>query len=242
MLYSRKAVAAITAFLSLTLVGSNFFVPNFRGYDDTLLPVPLPDPLIVPAPYAFAIWGPIFIWLIVGSVWAFVKRSDDAEWHATRLPLIVSLIVGTFWLPVAVVSPLWSTVMICIMLASALVALYRSPKHNSGFGAWPIGLYAGWLSAASCVSLSVLLTGYGILTENFSTILFLGLAIAIGFAVQWMLRRAPTYGLAVVWALIAVAVGTFGRAEVVAYLALIGALLISLPTLRALQFKRSGTA
>ena len=119
ILNSRKVAAAITAFLSLTLVGSNFFVPNFRGYDDTLLPVPLPDPLIVPAAYAFAIWGPIFIWLIIGLVWAFVKRADNAEWHATRLPLIISLTVGTFWLPVAVVSPLWSTVMICIMLASA---------------------------------------------------------------------------------------------------------------------------
>lgn len=67
---SRKAVAALTAFLSFTLVGSNFLVPDFRGYDDTLLPIPLPDPLIVPAAYAFAIWGPIFIWLIIGLVWA----------------------------------------------------------------------------------------------------------------------------------------------------------------------------
>lgn len=130
MLNSRRAVAAITAVLSLTFVGSNFFVPNFRGYDDSLFPIPLPDPLIVPAAYAFAIWGPIFIWLIVGLVWALIKRADDAEWHATRLPLIVSLAVGTFWLPVAVVSPIWATVMICVMLGSALVALYRSPNHN----------------------------------------------------------------------------------------------------------------
>lgn len=242
ILSSRKTVAAITVFLSLTLVGSNFFVPNFRSYDDTLLPVPLPNPLIVLAAYAFAIWGPIFIWLIVGLVWAFVKRPDDAEWHATQLPLIISLTVGTLWLPVAVVSPLRSTVMICIMLAAALVALYRSPDHASGFGAWPIGLYAGWLSAASCVSMSVLLTGYGVLTETLSTILFLGLAIAIGFAVQWMLKRAPTYGLAVVWALVAVAVGTLGRAEMVAYLALSGAMLISWPTLRAFHSHRGGTA
>ena len=77
-----------------------------------------------------------------------------------------------------------------------------------------------------------MLTGYGILTETVSTVLFLGLAIAIGFAVQWMIKRAPTYGLAVMWALIAVAVGTFGRAEMIAYLALTGAILISLPTLR----------
>ena len=242
MLNSRRAIAAIAAVLSLTFAGSNFFVPDFRGYDDTLLPMPLPDPLIVPAAYAFAIWGPIFVWLIVGLVWAFVKRADDAEWHATRLPLIVSLTVGTFWLPVAVVSPLWATVMICVMLASALVALYRSPRHNARLGAWPIGLYAGWLSAASCVSLSVLLTGYGILPETLSTILFLGLAIAIGFAVQWMLKRAPTYGIAVVWALVAVAVGTFGRADVIAYLALTGVALILLPTFRALHLNRDGTA
>ena len=242
MLNSRKAVAVVTALLSLTFLGSNFLVPDFRGYDDTLLPVPLPDPLIVPAPYAFAIWGPIFIWLIVGLVWALFRRADNAEWHAARLPLIVSLSVGTFWLPVAVVSPLSSTLMICVMLGSALVALYRAPRHDPRLGAWPIGLYAGWLSAASCVSASVVLTGYGVLAETPSTILFLGLAIAIGFVVQWMLKPAPTYGIAVVWALIAVAVGTFGQAETIAYLALAGALLISLPTLRAFALRPARAA
>ncbi|MEM8571136.1 MAG: hypothetical protein AAGG56_09535 [Pseudomonadota bacterium] len=86
------------------------------------------------------------------------------------------------------------------------------------------------------------MTGYGILPETHSTILFLGLAIALGFLVQWTLKRAPTYGVAVVWALIAVAIGTFGRAELVAYLALIGVVLVSLPTFRALRSTSAGSA
>ncbi|MEM9332146.1 MAG: hypothetical protein AAGA53_12530 [Pseudomonadota bacterium] len=235
MMIIRKVVAVVAALLSFTLVGSNFFVPDFRGFDDSLYPVPLPDPLVVPAAYAFIIWGPIFIWLIVSLVWALLKRADDAEWHALRKPLIVSLVVGTFWLPVAVASPIWASVMICIMLVGALVALYRSPERNPLLGSWPIGLYAGWLSAASCVSVSVTLTGYGVLSEITSTVLFVALAIVIGFVVQWTLKRAPTYGIAVVWALIAVIVDTYGRAEMISYLALVGVILLSVPTLRAVR-------
>ncbi|MEM0908328.1 MAG: hypothetical protein AAGJ94_13245 [Pseudomonadota bacterium] len=240
MLNLRKAVAVVAAVLSLTFVGSNFLVPDFRGYDDSLYPIPVPDPLVVPAAYAFIIWGPIFIWLILSLFWALFKRSDDAQWHATRLSLIVSLVVGTFWLPVAVASPVWASVMICIMLGGAVVALYRSPKQNPLLGAWPIGLYAGWLSAACCVSVSVVLTGYGVLPESVSAVLFIVLSISIGFMVQWTLRRAPTYGVAINWALIAIAVDTYGRNELIAYLAMAGVVLVSLPTLRSISLINRG--
>ena len=223
--------------LSLTVVGSNFFVPNFRGFDDSLFPVPQPDALLVPAPYAFVIWAVIYLWLIVSAIWGFIKKSDDDEFHATRVPMLVSLGVGTFWLPVAAINPIASSAMICVMLLGAILAVYKSPQKYGKFAALPIGLYAGWLSAASCVSVGVVITGYGILSKTLAAYIFITLAAIIGFTVQYTLNRVPTYGIAVIWALIALVVGTYGVNANVAYIAAAGAIAMTYPTFKALRSK-----
>ena len=63
---------------------------------------------------------------------------------------------------------------------------------------------------------------------------FVGLAIVLALGVQSLLNRAPTYGLAVIWALIAVAVQNWGTGTTgVAWLALAGAVLMVLPMIRS---------
>lgn len=231
----KALLAGLCATLSFAIVGSTFFVPNFRGYDGTQFPIAQPDPLIVPATYAFIIWAPIYLWLIIGMTWGLFKRRENDDWTRFRVPLVISMAVGTFWLPVAAVNPLAATVMIVVMLAGALGAFLLSPRSDSRFASLPIGLYAGWLSAAACVSVGVAVTGYGLLPDLTSTIVLVITAIAIGFTVQWRIGRVPTYGLAVIWALVALAVDVWGRADIVAYVALAGALAITVPTIRAFR-------
>jgi hypothetical protein len=60
-----------------------------------------------------------------------------------------------------------------------------------------------------------------------------GVAIVLAWGVQWTLGHAPTYGVAVIWALVAVGVQNgFGG---VGLLALAGAAALITPTLRALR-------
>ena len=61
----------------------------------------------------------------------------------------------------------------------------------------------------------------------------MGFASLLGFAVQLKLGRAPTYGIAVIWALIAIAVRNDFALNSVAPLAIAGAVALILPTLRA---------
>ena len=103
------------------------------------------------------------------------------------------------------------------------------------WAAWPVGLYAGWLSAASCVSLGLLAAGYGWLDQTTAALVFVGLAIVIGGFVQGALGRAPSYGIAVIWALVAVVVQNFETTPMVAYVAGGGALVLAVPTLRAFR-------
>ena len=186
---------------------SPLLTPDFRGYDATQFPVRLDAPAILPAGYAFAIWGLIYLWLVLHAGFGLWKRVGDPAWDGVRAPLILSLAAGAVWLFVAVRDPLWASVLIAVMLAGALVALLRAPAVPDR---WlllaPLAIYAGWLSAATGVSLGVLLAGFGWLPDTGAAVVMLGVVLVLAVTVQLRLDRAPEYGLTVVWALVAVCV------------------------------------
>ena len=230
---SRSLIALLTLLLAIGFAVSPFFVSGFNGFSPDQFPIPQDNPPVQPAGYAFSIWGLIYVWLIVGMGWGLWKRRADYLWHDMRLPLALSLFVGCFWLAVAVASPIWASVLIWVMLVSALYALFRAPREDRGFAALPVGLYAGWLSAASCVSLGLLAAGYGWMSGPTAGLVFVGLAIVIAAGVQSSLMRAPTYGIGVIWALVAVVVANVATAPTVAALAAGGAIALILPTYRS---------
>ena len=206
---------------------SPLLTPDFRGYDATQFPVRLDAPAILPAGYAFAIWGLIYLWLVLHAGFGLWKRAGDPAWDGVRAPLILSLAVGAIWLFVAVRDPLWASVLIAVMLAGALVAVLRAPAVPDR---WlllaPLAIYAGWLSAATGVSLGVLLAGFGWLPDTGAAVVMLGVVLALAVAVQLRLGRAPEYGLTVVWALVAVCVRNGAANLVVTGLAAAGCLVM----------------
>ncbi len=235
MANARPVIALLALLFSITFAVSPYFVEGFGGFDPDQFPVPQDNPPVQPAGYAFAIWGVIYGWLIIGMGWGAVKARHDGQWHDMRKPLCLSLLVGTGWLSVAVTSPVWASVLIWIMLLTALAALFVAPVADEPWAAWPVGLYAGWLSAASCVSLGLLAAGYGFLDQTTAGIVFVGVAIVIGCFVQAALGRAPTYGIAVIWALVAVGVANYQTTPVVAYVAGGGVLVLLVPTFKAFR-------
>jgi len=228
---------ALVLILALTFAASPLWVSGFGGFDPAQFPVPQVDPAVQPAGYAFAIWGVIYAWLIVGMGFGALRRWHAPDWAEMRLPLTISLAVGSIWLPVAVRSPIWATVLIWAMLIPALIALWRSPRLDPWAASWPIGLYAGWLSAASCVSIGLVLAGYGITTERTAAWLMVSVAVVLALVVQRSLERAPTYGIAVIWALVAVGVQNGFDPRGVGALAVLGAIIMLRPTMSAVAAK-----
>lgn len=224
-------LAILVLILSAAFAASPLLVPGFGGFDPNQFPIPQDSPPVQPAGYAFSIWGLIYLWLVASALFG-LKRP--LEWAAMRPALAVSLAIGATWLPVAMLSPVWAAILIWAMLITALIALFRAPAVDAPWTSWPLGLYAGWLSAASCVSLGLLAAGYGWMDQRTAAYVFVGLAIVLALGVQSLLNRAPTYGLAVIWALIAVAVQNWGTGTTgVAWLALAGAVLMVLPMIRS---------
>ena len=198
---------ALVLLMALAFGLSPLLTPDFRGYDATQFPVRLDAPAILPAGYAFAIWGLIYLWLFAHAGFGLWQRAEDPVWDRTRLPLLGSLAIGAIWLAVAVQSPFWASLLITLMAAGALVALARAPARPDR---WlllaPLAIYAGWLSAATGVSWGVLMAGFGVMPDTGAALLMLTLVLGLVLTMQLWLRRAPEYGLTVIWALVAIIV------------------------------------
>jgi hypothetical protein len=223
-----KAILLLVA--ALMFAGAPLVFPSFGGFDPDRFPIPQREPPIQPAAYAFSIWGLIYLWLLVHAGFGLLKRDEVPAWDAPRWPLMVSMVLGAVWLGVARHSPLWAFVIIVAMLAGALVALFRVPPQTDR---WllqaPIAIYAGWLTAATGVSLGLVGAGYGLVFGQMVWTL-LALLVTLGGAAFVQVNRpgAPEYGLTVIWALIAVIVQNGTADWAVSGLALIGILVMAL--------------
>ncbi|QFU09014.1 hypothetical protein PARPLA_01851 [Rhodobacteraceae bacterium THAF1] len=213
--------------LALAFALSPLVTNSFGGFDANAFPVPQEAPPVQPAGYAFAIWGVIYLALIAHGLIG-LRHKDDPAWRATRVPLAISLAVGAVWIPVANASPVWASVLILVMLAGARVA------HARAGDGWalrvPLGLYAGWLTAASAVSVGLLLAGYGVLGAVPAA--FVALALAGGLALATLRRASLGYAFAVVWALVGVVVQNWGGAWSVAIAAAVLGVVLTALALR----------
>ncbi len=212
---------------------SPLVVGGFNGFAPDQFPVPQDNAPVQPAGYAFSIWGLIYLWLIAGAGYGLLRRADAPDWAAMRWPLIGSLVIGAAWIPAAQASVPAATVMIWAMWALAVLALWRAGQADRWWQRVPIALYAGWLTAASCVALGLVLAGYGAMGGIASAALCIVLALALAVTVQRARPDEPLYAAAVIWALIGVVIANLGDGALpIAMLAGLGAALLAAVTAR----------
>lgn len=199
-----RVAAILVMVLALGFALSPVATGGFAGFRPDQFPIAQINPPVQPAGYAFALWGLIYLWLILGAGYGLFMRIAATDWQRVRLPLMLSLGVGIFWIPVAQVHVLWATVMIWVMLAGALWALLQAHYRDRVWLEGPIGLYAGWLTTASCVALGLVLAGYGILSAQTAALAMLGLALAITLGILVIRPGTLSYAFGVAWALMGV--------------------------------------
>lgn len=196
---------------ALVFAAASYAARNFRGYDPQAFPIPIIDPPLQPIGWAFSIWGLIYLGLITQTGFGLLRRAEDPGWDAHRWPLFLSMALGASWLEVAMQAPVIATVEIWIMAATALWAMARGPAAVlARWGAAPIALYAGWLTAATAVATGTVLIGYGLLPAMGASYLMLSLAAALALLMIWQLGPSPAYAGGVIWALFGVSVANWG--------------------------------
>ena len=218
----------LTLLATVAFFVAPFVTPPFAGYDPGMFPVEIARPSIQPAGYAFAIWGVIYTWLAISAVFGLWRR-DDAMWDRTRLPHLGALVLGTAWLAIANGFPITATVAIIAMAAFSLTAfLTASASVDRWWLQAPLSMFAAWLTAASMVSLGVVLSGYGWLSDTTTALTMLTVVVVVALFVQSRRPAMPLYGGAVIWASVGVAVVNWQGNPTVAYAAAAGAVLLTL--------------
>lgn len=194
--------ALLVLVLTLTFAAAPFVTPPFTGYAPDMFPVMIDRPAIQPAGYAFSIWGLIYLWLIVHAIFGFWKRAKSLDWDETRLPLATSLGLGTLWLWIAPHFPLVATLVIFVMLVAAMAAFFAADEfYDRWLLSGPLGVYAGWLSAATAVSIGILVAGYGLLSNVETAYVMITVIVVFASLIQFLRPEMPAYGLTVIWAL-----------------------------------------
>ena len=214
------AVTIVVSYLSNTGI--------FDGHTMAGLSARYPT-LVTPAPYAFSIWGLIYLSLIgfVGYYARVAYRGLDDP--ALRIGgwFIVTCVANCGWVLAWLYG--WtgvSVVLMVILLAALLRIVVLTDMELTDplwpeivFVWWPFCLYAGWITAAILANIAAWLVKMGTGVSVFGAIVFLALAGAAYLFMTWK-RNMREYGFVGVWALVAIARAHWHSAPTIAGVAL----------------------
>ncbi len=208
---------ALLALALVSIVGGNIFAatglfgPSTGEISDANFPIP-----IIPAGWAFSIWGVIYTALLALGI-AQATRWGEARpgLVRARLAFAVNLVFNIAWL--YTFAQEWfvlNTFVLVGQLASGLW-IYTALGRRRDSEAWlerfirfGVSVYAGWLTVATTIGTASTLYasgwgGFGWSIEAW-TVVLLAAATAIGLTFR-VLQRDPVYALVFVWAFSAIA-------------------------------------
>lgn len=200
MTYNIRGIILLTLTIGFAL--SPFFSNGFGGFYPESFPVQLDRWPAQPAGWAFSIWGLIYLLLVVTAAGWALRPQADASLSPLFWPLGLSLCLGVFWVEAAMRSPVLATGMILPMATGAIIAMLKLHGHWRDWLA--IGLYAGWLTAASGVAVSIVLSGYGVLAPRVAAFALILVVLALALLITRQRPDILSYRAGVIWALIGV--------------------------------------
>ena len=206
---------------------------------------------IVPAGGAFAIWGLIYVWVLVLAVrqalpsqWARPEHRATGWWlvlaavaNATWIVLFSSLLVG------------WAEVAIIVLLVSLAVVMARLATFPATVAdRWtlhaPIAFYTGWVSVATVVGTAATGAWAGLpSTGAVAVVLGVVMLLVTGLIAAGVATAGPApvaYAASVVWALGGILVA--GRPVLVAIAAVLAAVLVVAAVVRRIARSRKRLA
>lgn len=176
-----------------------------------------PNVLVIPANYAFSIWGLIYISLIaLGIYQALPDQQDNPRCRQLGYWLTVSSIAQIVWVIVFQYRLFVPSVIAMLAILIPLIILYRRldifVRPVSSKEKWlinfPISIYLGWISVATIVNIAIALTdlkwnGWNLDATTWTIImLVVGTVLAGLAAIQ---RKDIAFTGVFIWAFIAIA-------------------------------------
>jgi hypothetical protein len=199
------------------------------------------DNLFTPAGYAFAIWGLIFLSILVQAIFflirAFRPEKDQTFIRQIGLRMAFANVLNIAWLFVWLNELTGVSVVIMLAFLITLTAIilrlnmerWDAPLKVLAFVWWPICLYIGWISVATIANISAYLTKTGFTGGPFSEVTWATIMIVVATLLALFMiytRNMREFGAVVVWALVAIAVRHWGDIPLLQYAALAGSAII----------------
>ena len=223
-----KAVIAAMLFFAIgqfvspvfnALLGGSFTTSNRNG-----------EPPLTPAGYTFSIWGLIEVVSVAFAIYLVLRRkkSDADLIDRLAVPLLVVFAGFSVWILAAELEPVWSTLVVIVIMFVALVrALQIALAERSRIAGWPrlgrallwwtLGLYAGWLSVAMWLNLTTAFAGSGAPITGAlgiaAQIATLAGALGTVLVILAWTGGLLSYAVAVCWGLVGAIIGTLDAGQ-----------------------------
>ena len=177
--------------------------------------------LIIPANYAFAIWGLIYLGLFAFGVYqALPNQRHEPDLRKTGYLLVIACVAQSIWVYLFLSRLFAISVIAMLLILLPLIGVYvqleigksRVPRLKRWCIHFPISIYLGWISVATIVNVACALdfhgwNGWGISAVIWTLIMvFIATAVAVVMVIQ---RRDIAYTGVTVWALVAIALKHF---------------------------------
>lgn len=184
--------------------------------------------LIIPANYAFSIWGIVYLGLISLAIYQVLpSQRENPAFRRIGYFLVLASLAQTVWVFIfqQLLFPLSLGAMLIILLS--LIAAYLGlgvgvnpvNRQMRWFAHFPVSIYLGWISVATIVNVAVVLYNLGWnawgLNYQIWTIIMLTIAFIIAtFVIQN--RRDFIFPSVFIWAFVAIAFRNFDNLSVAA--------------------------
>lgn len=202
-----------------------------------------------PAGLTFAVWGPIFLGLLVFAVYQALPAQRGPRYDRLFWPFLLGNLLNVSWLLAFQSLNFGPSVIIMLALLASLIWLYLTVRGLPPQGAerWtlalPTSLYLGWISVATIANITAYLVSVGVTTGalGLSAPVWSAVLVVIAAAIGvFFLARFHDYAFALVllWAFYGVYVARPDAATVVTGVA-IAAVLVVLGALLSLRTRRT---
>lgn len=216
--FLRQIVTLIAIILAFVVnVASNIFPFNgltIGEISNTLFK----EVLIIPANYAFIIWGLIYLGLFAFAIYQVLpSQKSDPDLREIGYFLVIASIAQSLWVYLFSFNFFIASVVAMLFILLPLITTYlhlgTSKTSASRLKKWcvhyPVGIYLGWISVATVVNVASALyaqnwNGWGISAELWTVIM--ALVASVISAVITLQNRDLTYTGVTIWAMVAIAI------------------------------------
>ncbi len=237
-----RKLALLNGFSVILVIIISYFANAMRLNNNTIGSLSSQyENLFTPAGYAFSIWSIIYISLIAYMFFQLkraFKNSGETDFIPETGPwFAIANFANAVWVLVWLYEYTFLSVILMLVVLLSLIKsiintkmeLWDAPLKIIAFVWWPICLYAGWISLATIANIAAYLAKIGwdgwFLTEVQWTLLMIFIAVVLNILVIYK-RNMREFALVGVWGLIAIFVRHTVENNLIANVALTGAIIV----------------